>query len=613
MEDLDGDVLLRDTVASFRPAKVFNYDKPFTCIDFDSAGVLCLATCEDELRMYDCLNASYKKASFSKKYGCGIAKFTHRQYNVLYSSTKEDDAIRYLSFHDNKFIRYFSGHESRVNGIEMCPQDDQFLSSSRDGEVRLWDLKANNCVGVLKTNTTNPRIAFDPTGAIFAVTTNSSSIRLYDLKSLSAGPFATFKIPNDFGSGSSSHGGEWTAIKFSNDGKWLLLSNKVGTCCAIDAFEGKVLATYTGRRTNGYKGPLDMEATITPDGRFILGGADDGSVHVWEAPVIRDGASGQREVVRSFTQLPGSKDPLPLIKFNPRFMMFASASESSLERDQVIDYNAVDKRGTAVWTKVGLDMCADMLREADKRNPAVCGLSTTVSIDYLAEGELEVIENHLRVVLKSLKAASKKKAPQSAWKPVYASMEALTIFFQTKTAWLKSKDANRAAAIFCAFGAGWITVAERLTELGSFGENAYPSVRCAVNATLAFGNEVNEASGKKISDWPAKFESVWTGNEYAGDKKKKPQAVNNDDAKKKASKKKKNDEFGSDDEDDGGKKKKGAKKATAAPAAAAVVMNPWDFEECIARLKGERKQIGGSEFDIDSMSEEMKLKLVVAN
>ncbi|KAJ3078778.1 hypothetical protein HK100_010617, partial [Physocladia obscura] len=237
---------------------------------------------------------------------------------------------------------------------------------------------------------------------------------------------------------------------------------------------------------------------------------------------------------------------------------------------------------------------------------------TSAPEEFLAQGELEVIENHLRIILKSYKAASKKKAPQSAWKPVYAGIEALTIFLQTKSAWISSpNDAVRAQAIFAAYGAAWIGVAEHLTELGSFGENSYPSVRCAVNTALNFGNETNEKAGKKLSDWPAKLEAVWTGTEYVGDKKKKKPANaggNNDEPKKKSKKKK--DDFGSDEDEDSGKKKKAGKKSTVVVEEAPS--NPFDFEECITRLKADRKQIGGTQFDIETFTEDMKQKLAVA-
>ncbi|KAI8620521.1 WD40-repeat-containing domain protein [Chytriomyces sp. MP71] len=330
---VEGDQLTREMLQSYAIAKAFKLDKVLTCLDFDSSGELCLVTCEDELRMYDCLSGVHKKTSYSKKYGCEIAKFTHRKQNILYSSTKEDDAIRYLSFHDNKFLRYFVGHTSRVTAIEMCPQDDQFMSASLDGEVRLWDLKSGQCTGILKTDSHNPRIAFDPQGMIFAVSTNSSAIRLFDIKKLSEGPFATFSVPTDLMSGAGAAAGAWTTLKFSNDGKWLLLGNRDGALVAIDSFDCKVLWQFSGRPCGAYKGPVDMDAVITPDGNFVLGGSDDGIVHVWDAPpVIADApVPTQPTILKSVAQLRGSKgDPCSLIKFNPRYSMFASANDKTL-------------------------------------------------------------------------------------------------------------------------------------------------------------------------------------------------------------------------------------------------------------------------------------------
>jgi len=297
-------------------------------------------------------------------------------------------------------------------------------------------------------------------------------------------------------------------------------------------------------------------------------------------------------------------------------MSVSSPSNAVASADPVVDYNAVEKVGTVVWTKCGIEISQSLMRETDNRNPQVFGLKSS-SPDFIASGELEVIENHLRAILKAYKNANKKKSPQSAWKPVYAHCEALTLYLQSRSAWFESmdpKEAERVARAFTAFGCAWVCLADKLNELGSFSENNYPSVRSAVNATITVGNEVNEKVGKKMSDWPAKLEAIWTGNEYAGDKKKKQQKPEDGDASggsKKKSKKKSQDDDEDDDAGAGGKKKKGGKKP-AAPVDEALPANPWDFEDSIARLKADRKQIGGSLFDIAVMSEEMRLKLAVA-
>ncbi|KAJ3064141.1 hypothetical protein HDU98_000137 [Podochytrium sp. JEL0797] len=279
-----------------------------------------------------------------------------------------------------------------------------------------------------------------------------------------------------------------------------------------------------------------------------------------------------------------------------------------------IDYNAVEKNGPQVWTKVGLEQCAEMLRETDNRNPEVFGLKTAPK-DFTTCGQLEVLENQLRTVLKHFKLAMKKKSPQSAWKPVYASLEAITIYLQTNHSWVKDALANpKVAKMFSAYGCAWVQVAEKLMEFGSFNENQYPSVRCAVQMTLHLGGELNAMVAKPMSDWPAKLECVWTGAPYAGDKKKK-EKTSDDAPKKKSGKAKKHDDFESDEDDDAAakKKKKHAKKAAAAASATeAVPSNPWDFEEACSKLKGDRKSLGGAEFDIAVMTEEMRVKLSVA-
>ena len=66
----------------------------------------------------------------------------------------------------------------------MCPADDNFLTSSRDGTVRLWDAKTAACTGKMDvtTCTTSGSTAdsnidphtchavYDHTGLVFCVT-----------------------------------------------------------------------------------------------------------------------------------------------------------------------------------------------------------------------------------------------------------------------------------------------------------------------------------------------------------------------------------------------------------------------------------------------------------
>ncbi|GAB5568135.1 WD repeat-containing protein 5 isoform X1 [Prionailurus iriomotensis] len=286
-----------------------------------------------------------KRTLYSKKYGVDLIRYTHAANTVVYSSNKIDgsmippgtgdnctghclarnsapatewggedgdsllisgkpDTIRYLSLHDNKYIRYFPGHSKRVVALSMSPVDDTFISGSLDKTIRLWDLRSPNCQGLMHLQG-KPVCSFDPEGLIFAAGVNSEMVKLYDLRSFDKGPFATFKMQYD-------RTCEWTGLKFSNDGKLILISTNGSFIRLIDAFKGVVMHTFGGYANSK---AVTLEASFTPDSQFIMIGSEDGKIHVW------NGESGIKVAV-----LDGKHTgPITCLQFNPKFMTFASA------------------------------------------------------------------------------------------------------------------------------------------------------------------------------------------------------------------------------------------------------------------------------------------------
>jgi WD40 repeat protein len=54
--------------------------------------------------------------------------------------------VTYHSLHENKIIRYFRGHGDYVTALCTNPHNDTFITSSKDGTFRVWDMRTPNCV-----------------------------------------------------------------------------------------------------------------------------------------------------------------------------------------------------------------------------------------------------------------------------------------------------------------------------------------------------------------------------------------------------------------------------------------------------------------------------------
>lgn len=125
-----------------------------------------------------------------------------------------------------------------VNSLTLCPQDDHFLSAAADGTVRLWDLRSKQCEGMLLA-TGRPCVAYDSAGLIFAVTSDSGTVRLFDPRSYQKGPFESFALKDDKA--------EWTKLEFSPDGQRLMLSAASNLVVILDAFRGDEVGIPTVR------------------------------------------------------------------------------------------------------------------------------------------------------------------------------------------------------------------------------------------------------------------------------------------------------------------------------------------------------------------------------
>ncbi len=235
--------LFDELTRSLKVVKVFrqNTDQ-IKALDFSPNGEqLISCSADDTISIYNCELGLQTAILNSKKYGVDLIRFTHDSFKAIHSSTKIDDKIRYLNLNDNKYSHYFTGHSKRVISLSVSSKQNTFLSTSLDKTLRIWDLRLPDCQNVLHFSG-RPTAAFDPEGLIFAVgisSARSGCVSLYDSRVYGRGPFSTFKFPGEKEC-------DWITLKFSNDGKTILISTNGSVTRLIDAFFGTHLQTLTG-------------------------------------------------------------------------------------------------------------------------------------------------------------------------------------------------------------------------------------------------------------------------------------------------------------------------------------------------------------------------------
>lgn len=203
-----------------------------------------------------------------------------------------------------------------------------------DNTVKLWDLRSSHAQGQLRLE--SPYLtAYDPSATVIAVASVASqSICLYDLKNYDKPPFATFDLLEVEKRLSATHGQHlargWTALEFSNNGKYLLVSTNGPGHYLLDAFSGELLH-YLHRPSGSvsHLAPgdepslgtyLQGDACFSPDGRFVIGGnGGQTGLLVWD---VQDKAS--RDNILAPSDLSSSK-PVSIVAYNPRHNLIASA------------------------------------------------------------------------------------------------------------------------------------------------------------------------------------------------------------------------------------------------------------------------------------------------
>uniref|UniRef100_A0A0N4ZJT2 WD_REPEATS_REGION domain-containing protein n=1 Tax=Parastrongyloides trichosuri TaxID=131310 RepID=A0A0N4ZJT2_PARTI len=258
---------------------------------------------DDKLTVFDILAGCEIKVVLSKKYGCDHIVFTKGDFNALHTSTKINHVIRYLSLENKAYIRYFNDHKDTVLSLSINPNGKEFLSSSKDGTIKLWDIRCHSCCGT-NYNHKNPRVTYDPYGTVFGVADDNNTVKLFDSRALDCPPFSTIEI--------KSSRNKINDIKFSPDGRLLYVGMNSSYFYTLNAFTGEKKCAFDGVNNPDRK---RFGADFSPCCRYIVAGNNNGELNYYD--------TSNGKLVKTFKST--HKGMVEKVVFHPSYLMLVTA------------------------------------------------------------------------------------------------------------------------------------------------------------------------------------------------------------------------------------------------------------------------------------------------
>lgn len=188
---MDSGALSADLLKRFAVSRVWKADERkasrITGMDFSRCGqFIVTSSSDDTVKLYSSIDGKLQRNLNVKKFGASAVIFTHHPKAILAAGFRNQDCcVRYHSLHDNSYLRVFRGHQLPIHNLELSPVSDTFLSSSQDKTVRMWDIRQETSVALVRTSQ-NPVVAFDNEGLIFGIGASRTSLKLFDIRNYGA-------------------------------------------------------------------------------------------------------------------------------------------------------------------------------------------------------------------------------------------------------------------------------------------------------------------------------------------------------------------------------------------------------------------------------------------
>ncbi|MFC1762175.1 protein kinase [Planctomycetota bacterium] len=263
------DIVIKKIISDDRIGTLYKQKYPVQSVAFGPHAKLVVSgSRDDKLRIWDVGSSELTMDCHLDNNGVCSAVFTQDGKRVVAGCV--DGAIKVVEIDTGEVVMTLSGHKGMVHSVAISPDGKRIISGGEDGMLKIWNAYSGEEMSTL-THHQGPvqTVAFSPDGKLIASGFWSLDGRsLFTIWDAQNGREVHTRVS------ASKYIGIYSVV-FSSDNKLVVSMGHAIKVINVDA--DVVVMTLSG-----HKG-IVRSIAISPDGKRIVSGSEDGVLKIWDS------------------------------------------------------------------------------------------------------------------------------------------------------------------------------------------------------------------------------------------------------------------------------------------------------------------------------------------